>query len=126
MTLLTYKGYTGKVDVDLDAKLLYGEVIDLKDVITFQGKSVEEITEAFQDSVDDYIDFCESEGVKPEKPFSGKFVLRLTPEQHRLVTVAAAHSGSSLNAWATNQLVNDAHEVLKVAEESAEFDAEKV
>ncbi|MCM3610402.1 type II toxin-antitoxin system HicB family antitoxin [Planococcus sp. MERTA32b] len=108
MTILTYKGYTGKVQVDLEANILHGEVIDLKDVITFQGESVPEVTKAFKDSIDDYIEFCELEGVEPEKPFSGKFIVRLTPEQHRLITVAAASSGNSLNTWVSKNLMRDA------------------
>ena len=108
MTILTYKGYTGKVEVDLEAKILYGEVIDLKDVITFQGENVSEVTEAFKDSVDDYLEFCTVEGVVPEKPFSGKFIVRLTPEQHKIISVAAASSGNSLNSWVSKNLMRDA------------------
>lgn len=126
MTILTYKGYTGKVEVDLDAKILHGEVIDLKDVITFQGENVTEVTNAFQDSVDDYIDFCESEGTEPEKPFSGKFILRLTSEQHKLITVAAAHAGDSLNSWASKKLVKDALYDLEEVKEFTGNGLEKV
>lgn len=67
MTVLNYKGYTGKIDIDLESETLYGEVIDLKDVITFQADNVNDITKAFQDSVDDYLEFCELEGSEPEK-----------------------------------------------------------
>lgn len=108
MTILTYKGYTGKIEVDLEAKMLYGEVIDLKDVITFQGENVSEVTQAFKDSVDDYLEFCTLEGVEPEKPFSGKFIVRLTPEQHKIISVAAASSGNSLNSWVSKNLMRDA------------------
>ncbi|WP_271853363.1 type II toxin-antitoxin system HicB family antitoxin [Planococcus maritimus] len=126
MTILTYKGYTGKVQVDLEADILHGEVIDLKDVITFQGESVSEVTTAFKDSIDDYIEFCELEGVEPEKPFSGKFIVRLTPEQHRLITVAAASSGSSLNSWVSKNLMRDAIHDLDETGISKEQVLEKV
>ncbi|WP_088007075.1 type II toxin-antitoxin system HicB family antitoxin [Indiicoccus explosivorum] len=63
MTLLRYKGYTGKVEIDLEANTLYGEVIDIRDVVTFQGENISQLTEAFHDSVDDYLEFCEGEGV---------------------------------------------------------------
>lgn len=108
MTILTYKGYTGKVDFDFEAGILHGEVIDLKDVITFQAENVSDLTRAFEDSVDDYIEFCELEGVEPEKPFSGKFIVRLSPEQHKLISVAAASSGNSLNSWVSTHLIRDA------------------
>jgi len=97
--MMTYKGYTGQVEFDNEAGLFHGEVIDTRDVITFQGKSVQELQKAFKDSIDDYLDFCEKRGEKPDKPFSGKFVLRLSPELHHKAYLKALESGKSLNAW---------------------------
>jgi len=73
---MTYKGYEGKVEFDEEANIFTGEVINTKDVITFQGKSVQELNRAFKESVDDYLDFCQQRGENPEKPFSGTFVVR--------------------------------------------------
>lgn len=87
--MMNYKGYSGKVEFDSQAGLFHGEVVDTRDVITFQGRSVEELKQVFEDSVDDYLDFCESRGEKPDKPFSGKFVLRFPPELHYRVFVKA-------------------------------------
>jgi predicted HicB family RNase H-like nuclease len=70
-----------------------------RDVITFQGSSVAELEAAFHDSIDDYISWCEDEGVPPEKPYSGKFNLRLSPELHREVAVAAKRLNTSINAF---------------------------
>jgi len=112
-TLLEYKGYVGKVEIDLDARILHGEVMYLRDVITFQGTTIEEIQKAFQDSVDDYLEFCKSEGEEPERPFSGKFLVRLTAEQHKLITVAAMSAGNSINSWVTERLSRDAEKELK-------------
>ena len=75
--MMEYKGYIGKVEIDEEAGILYGEVINVRDVITFEGESVDEIQKAFRESVDDYLDFCTQRGESPEKPFSGKFVVRL-------------------------------------------------
>ena len=97
--MLRYKGYTGQVNFDPDAEIFHGEVIDTRDVITFQGRNVKEIKKAFRDSIDDYLEFCESRQEKPDKPFSGKFVLRLTPELHHKVYLMAIQSGKSLNSW---------------------------
>ena len=58
--------------------MFHGEVLDMRDVITFQGKSVEELEQAFRDSIDDYLEFCEERGEEPERPFSGRLMLRLT------------------------------------------------
>ena len=69
--MLQHRGYTGQVEFDDEARLFHGEVIDLRDVVTFQGRSVEELEEAFRDSVDDYLEFCELRGEEPDRPFSG-------------------------------------------------------
>lgn len=102
--MMQYKGYSGKVEYDDDAEIFHGEVIGLRDVITFQGKTVNEIKHAFRESVDDYLDFCVQLGQAPEKPFTGKFMLRLTPDLHRKVFVAAKQSGESINGWVVDQL----------------------
>ncbi|MCO6458964.1 MAG: type II toxin-antitoxin system HicB family antitoxin [Pirellulaceae bacterium] len=102
--MMEYKGYIGKVEFDDDALIFHGEVINTRDVITFQGESVSELTQAFHDSVDDYLAFCKERGEAPDKPFSGQFVTRISPELHRQVNMAAAVSGKSLNAWVTEQL----------------------
>ena len=77
---MTYKGYQAIVALDEDAGVFHGEIINTRDVITFQGSSVKELKKAFKDSVDDYLEFCASRGEDPEKPFSGKFLIRVPPE----------------------------------------------
>lgn len=71
---MKYKGYVGHVHYDEDAKLFHGEVLGLRDVVTFQGTSVKELETAFKESVDDYLDFCKQKGREPEKPLSGKLL----------------------------------------------------
>jgi len=101
---MEYKGYVGKVEFDDEAGIFHGEVLDTRDVITFQGKSVAELKKAFQESVDDYLAFCKQRGEEPNKPFSGQFITRIPPELHRQVNLAASISGKSLNAWVVEQL----------------------
>lgn len=96
---MKYKGYHGQVNYDEEAKLFHGEVVGLRDVITFQGTSVDELEQAFKDSVDEYLDFCKELGRAPEKPFSGKLILRLPPEIHERAAYQAKCNGVSLNAW---------------------------
>lgn len=81
--MLIYKGYMGHVEFDDEIEIFHGEVINTRDVITFQGSTVAEIKKAFRESIDDYLDFCKERNEEPEKPFSGKFNLRLEPELHR-------------------------------------------
>jgi predicted HicB family RNase H-like nuclease len=102
--MMKYKGYVGKVEFDDEAGIFHGEVLDTRDVITFQGKSVAELKTAFQGSIDDYLAFCKERGEEPNKPFSGQFVTRIPPELHRQVNLAASISGKSLNAWVVDQL----------------------
>ncbi len=68
--MLTYKGYRGQLEVDTEAGILFGRVLDIRDVITFKGKTVEEATQAFQDSVEDYLAFCQKLREEPNKPLS--------------------------------------------------------
>jgi predicted HicB family RNase H-like nuclease len=95
---LKYKGYTGVVEFDEDSGSLHGRVIGLRDVITFQGESVAEVTQAFRDSVDDYLEFCARRNRDPEKPYSGQFVLRIDPRLHRTLSHAAEERGQSLTS----------------------------
>jgi predicted HicB family RNase H-like nuclease len=102
--MIEYKGYVGRVEFDPEAAIFHGEVINTRDVITFQGRSVDELRHAFQESVNDYLAFCKQRGEEPDKPFSGQFLTRLTPELHRQVNMAAAMSGMSLNSWVSQAL----------------------
>src|SRR5271154_354260 len=102
--MMEYKGYVGKVEFDDEAGIFHGEVLDTRDVITFQGASVDELKTAFQESIDDYLAFCKQRGEEPNKPFSGQFITRIPPELHRQVNLAASISGKSLNAWVVEQL----------------------
>ncbi len=102
--MMEYKGYVGKVEFDDEAGIFHGEVLDTRDVITFQGQSVAELKAAFEESIDDYLAFCKQRGEEPDKPFSGQFVTRVPPELHRQVNLAASISGKSLNAWVVEQL----------------------
>jgi predicted HicB family RNase H-like nuclease len=100
--MMEYKGYIGKVEFDDEANIFHGEVINLRDVITFQGESVQEIRQAFQESVDDYLAFCAERQEEPEKPFSGTFTVRVPPELHRTIYLQARLANKSLNSWVSD------------------------
>jgi len=102
--MLKYKGYTGRAEFDDEAGIFHGEVLDLRDVITFQGKNVKEIERAFRDSIDDYLAFCSERGEEPDKPFSGRLMLRLPPDLHRKAYVTARREGKSINQWIAEKL----------------------
>ncbi len=77
--MLQHRGYTGHVEFDDEARLFHGEVIDLRDIVTLQGTSVEELEEAFRDSVDDYLQFCEQRSEEIVRSFSRRLILRVSP-----------------------------------------------
>ena len=107
--MMEYKGYFAKVEFDDEANIFHGEVINLRDVITFEGETVDELRTAFVDSVDDYLEFCKGRGEEPEKPYSGKFLVRVEPELHKTLVVQARKNGKSLNTWVHDAL----HKIAK-------------
>jgi predicted HicB family RNase H-like nuclease len=107
--MLKHKDYLGLVEFDQEAEIFYGEVINTRDVITFQGETVKELKQAFVDSIEDYLDFCKSRSETPERPFSGKFNVRLDPQLHREAYVAAKQAGISLNSWIIEAIKHEAH-----------------
>jgi len=109
---MKYKGYSGIVEFDEEAHIFHGEVIGLKDVITFQGTSVVELEQAMADSIDFYISWCKERGKKPEKPYSGKLMVRTTPEIHSRAAVAAARVGLSLNKYIEKAIEDETRQVL--------------
>lgn len=102
--MLEYKGYSAQVTFDPEASILHGEVLDTRDVITFQARTADEVEPAFRDSVDDYLEFCAQRGEEPDKPFSGRLMLRLAPQLHRKLYTQAKEEGKSLNQLISERL----------------------
>jgi predicted HicB family RNase H-like nuclease len=99
-----YEGYIGQFRYEAGDEAFHGTVVGLRDVIHFQGTCVSELRQAFQESVDDYLQWCRDEGTEPEKPYTGRFIVRLPPELHRKISVRAKVAGQSLNQWVTETL----------------------
>ncbi len=100
--MLEYKGYVGTVEADDGAFL--GRVSGLRDVITFEGATFAEVEQAFRESIDDYLAFCEKRGEQPDRPYSGKIPLRVDPEIHRRAAARAEAEGISLNQWIARRI----------------------
>jgi len=109
MNTLTYNGYTAKIEFDPDDEILFGNIIGIRDTVGFHGKSVGELKEAFHDAVDFYLESCQKAGREPNKPFSGKFVVRTDSSLHSEIAMAAVHSGKSLNKWVVDTLTQVIH-----------------
>ncbi len=101
---MKYKGYLGQVGYDSDAKIFHGDVLGLKDVITFQGTNAKELEQAFRDSINDYLAWCKERGEKPEKSFSGNVRVRIAPELHAHLAQEASLRGISLNSYISEKL----------------------
>jgi len=97
--MMKYKGYAGKAEYDDEAEIFYGEVIGLRDVVTFRGTSVKELKKSFIESIDEYLSFCERMNKAPDVPASGRLILRIPPELHSHAAVMAKSEGRSLNTW---------------------------
>ena len=106
--MIEYKGYTAAVEYDDSVRVLHGRVTNIKDVISFKADAAHEVRACFEEAVDDYLAFCAERGEEPDRPFSGTFLVRTTPEDHRAAVMAAERAGKSLNQWATEALVRAA------------------
>lgn len=104
MNSMSYKGYTARIEYDNDDHIFTGRIAGIRDVVGFHGSSVAELEQAFCESVDDYLAACEKLGQSPNKPASGRLMLRVPPEVHSAALVAAQVSGLSLNQWATETI----------------------
>ncbi|MDL2274542.1 type II toxin-antitoxin system HicB family antitoxin [Desulfosarcina sp. OttesenSCG-928-G10] len=101
---MTYKGYVGTVEYSEADNCLFGRIAGISDIISYEGESVSEVRTAFEEAVDDYLAHCTATGKQPNKPYSGKFVLRLDPAVHARLAVKAQASGKSLNQFAAEVL----------------------
>lgn len=100
MNSMSYKGYTARIEFDERDDVFVGRLLGVRDIISFHAESVSELRAAFHMAVDDYLADCAEQGISPEKPASGKMMLRIRPEVHAAATIAAQAAGKSLNQWA--------------------------
>ena len=103
---MKYKGYCARVEFDHVDEMFHGEVAGTRDVISFEGSSVEELSREFRFSVDDYLTMCAERGEEPDRPFSGKIALRMSPDIHRAAAMAAQAEGKSLNTWLSDTIAS--------------------
>ena len=104
MTTMHHEGYVATIELDEDAGLFHGEVINTGDVLTFQGRTFDDLRTAFAGTIADYVAWCRERGKEPERPYSGNFLLRLPPDLHRRIATAAARAGKSVNAYVAETL----------------------
>ena len=106
---MTYKGYSARVEFDAEDRLFVGHLAGVRDIVGFHGASVAALEAAFHAAVDDYLAACKKLGQEPNKPFSGRVMLRLPPEVHARASARATVEGVSFNQWAAKVLECAAH-----------------
>lgn len=109
MNTMNYKGYAARIEYDAQDRIFVGHLSGIYDTVGFHGSSVEELEAAFHDAVDNYLAACAKLGQPPNKPASGKMLLRVPPAIHSAAIMVAESEGKSLNQWATHVLAEAAH-----------------
>ena len=108
MNMMTYKTYIARIEYDEVDRIFVGHLAGIKDIVGFHGSTVDELEQAFHEPVDNYLAICEETGRPAQKPYSGKLMLRVSPEAHAAVATTAAAHGKSINQWATEVLTKAA------------------
>ena len=96
--VLRYKNYQGSIEYDEESETLHGKVLHVRDLITYEAETARELKKSFQDSVNDYLETCEAEGIEPNKPYSGSFNVRPGPALHEQLARISVARGRSMNA----------------------------
>lgn len=104
--LLSYKNYNGTVEYSREDNCLFGKVIGLKSLLSYEGESLSELEQDFQNVIEEYLDECKEQNMEPEQPYKGSFNVRITPELHRMIALYALEHGKSLNAAVEEAIVN--------------------
>ena len=114
MNTMTYKGYIGSVNYSDKDQVFFGKIEGINGLVNFEGESVKELTAAFHEAVDDYLAYCEDEGIEPDKSYTGVLNVRLTPNIHRQIAMLALQAGISINAYITDALEEKVEESVAV------------
>lgn len=109
MNAMKYNGYAARIEYDAHDRIFVGHLSGVRDIVGFHGESVEELETAFHAAVDNYLAACAKLGQQPNKPVSGKILLRVPPEIHSAAIMMAESEGKSLNQWAAHVLAEAAH-----------------
>ena len=102
--VLNYKGFIGSVHFSADDNVFFGKLEGINDLVTFEGETVKELTDAFHYVVDEHIKDCEKENIAAEKSYKGSFNVRLTPDLHRRIAISAKMRGESINKFVLEAL----------------------
>ncbi len=109
--IITYKDYIGSLHFNAEDEIFFGKIEGIEDLITFEGKSVKELKQSFQEAVDDYLDTCKRYDKKIEKSYKGNFNIRMHPDLHRMIKLAAVKMGLSLNQFIQKAVEDELNQI---------------
>ena len=101
---MEYKGYVGSVEFSEEDKVLFGQVMGIRSLISYEGTTAQELLEDFHGAVEDYLELCLAQGIEPERAYKGSFNVRISPELHRRAAICAAARNMSLNSLVEQSL----------------------
>jgi predicted HicB family RNase H-like nuclease len=104
MRHLEYKGYTGSIEYSREDDLLYGKVLGIKGLISYEGKTGKELEADFKEAIDTYLADCKEQGINPEKPFKGNFNVRISAKLHKKAALLAKEEKMSLNNFVAESI----------------------
>ena len=104
MKNLEYKGYTGSIEYSPDDNTLYGRVLGIRSLISYEGKTGNDLEEDFRQAVDAYLQACADESRAPEKPFKGSFNVRISSDLHQKAALLAMDTQTSLNSFVADAI----------------------
>lgn len=104
--MLKYKSYIGTIEHSEEDDCLFGRIVGIEDIITYEGESLSELKQAFQESVDDYLTFCSQTNKVPDKTYAGNLSLRVGPELHKQIALEAKGKGVSINQYLLDLISN--------------------
>jgi len=97
---INYNGYVASIEFDPEHEVLRGRVVNARDPLTFEARSADEVLGRFRDVIDTFLAECEEQGTEPQKPYSGKLLVRIDAELHAAMAADAARLGWSINRYA--------------------------
>ena len=106
---MEYKGYVGSVEFSVEDEILFGKVMGIRALISYEGKDVESLVNDFHEAVDEYLEVCEAEGIEPEKAYKGSFNVRISPELHKMAAIEALAKQMTLNSFVEKAIVQAVH-----------------
>ena len=104
--LMNYKDYYGSVHFESEDLIFHGKIEFIRALVTYEATDAKGLKKAFEDAVNDYLNTCEEQNIEAEKPFKGSLNVRLGPELHRSIAIAAAQNDWTINRFITETLVS--------------------